>query len=135
MFERFITRPVLATVISVILVILGVVGMTQLPITRFPDIAPPSVTVTASYPGASAETVGRSVAPPLEEAINGVENMIYMTSTSANDGSLSINVFSSRAPMPTRLPSMCRTALHRQPAVFQPRSTKSAYRPSSARTA
>ncbi|MDP8305525.1 MAG: efflux RND transporter permease subunit [Candidatus Chlorobium antarcticum] len=93
MFERFITRPVLATVISVILVILGVVGMTQLPITRFPDIAPPSVTVTASYPGASAETVGRSVAPPLEEAINGVENMIYMTSTSANDGSLSINVF------------------------------------------
>jgi len=93
MFERFITRPVLATVISVIIVILGIVGMTQLPVTRFPDIAPPSVTVTASYPGASAETVGRSVAPPLEEAINGVENMIYMTSTSANDGSLSINVF------------------------------------------
>jgi HAE1 family hydrophobic/amphiphilic exporter-1 len=93
MFERFITRPVLATVISVILVILGLVGMVQLSVTRFPDIAPPSVTVTASYPGASAETVGRSVAPPLEEAINGVENMTYMTSTSANDGSLSINVF------------------------------------------
>ncbi len=93
MFERFISRPVLATVISVILVILGVVGMTQLSITRFPDIAPPSVAVSASYPGASAETVGRSVAPPLEEAINGVENMTYMTSTSANDGSLSITVF------------------------------------------
>ncbi|NTW10332.1 MAG: efflux RND transporter permease subunit [Chlorobiaceae bacterium] len=93
MLERFISRPVLATVISVILVILGLVGMTQLPITRFPDIAPPSVNVTASYPGASAETVGRSVAPPLEEAINGVENMTYMTSTSANDGSLSITVF------------------------------------------
>jgi len=93
MFERFISRPVLSTVISVILVILGLVGMTQLSITRFPDIAPPSVSVTASYPGASAETVGRSVAPPLEEAINGVENMTYMTSTSANDGSLSINVF------------------------------------------
>ncbi|TLU84648.1 MAG: efflux RND transporter permease subunit [Chlorobium sp.] len=93
MLERFISRPVLATVISVILVILGIVGMTQLPITRFPDIAPPSVNVTASYPGASAETVGRSVAPPLEEAINGVENMTYMTSTSANDGSLSITVF------------------------------------------
>ncbi|TCD47122.1 efflux RND transporter permease subunit [Chlorobium sp. N1] len=93
MFERFITRPVLATVISVILVILGLVGMLQLSVTRFPDIAPPSVTVTASYPGASAETIGRSVAPPLEEAINGVENMTYMTSTSANDGSLSINVF------------------------------------------
>ncbi|MEI7706679.1 MAG: efflux RND transporter permease subunit [Chlorobium sp.] len=93
MFERFISRPVLATVISVILVILGAVGIFQLPITRFPDIAPPSVVVSASYPGASAETVGRSVAPPLEEAINGVENMTYMTSTSANDGSLSITVF------------------------------------------
>jgi len=93
MFERFISRPVLATVISVIMVILGVVGIYQLPITRFPDIAPPSVVVSASYPGASAETVGRSVAPPLEEAINGVENMTYMTSTSANDGSLSITVF------------------------------------------
>ncbi|NTU53182.1 MAG: efflux RND transporter permease subunit [Chlorobiaceae bacterium] len=93
MFERFISRPVLATVISIILVILGLVGMTQLSITRFPDIAPPSVSVTASYPGANAETVGRSVAPPLEEAINGVENMTYMTSTSSNDGSLSINVF------------------------------------------
>jgi HAE1 family hydrophobic/amphiphilic exporter-1 len=93
MFERFISRPVLATVISVILVILGLVSMTQLSITRFPDIAPPSVSVTASYPGANAETVGRSVAPPIEEAINGVENMTYMTSTSSNDGSLSINVF------------------------------------------
>ncbi len=93
MFERFISRPVLATVISIILVILGVVGINQLSITRFPDIAPPSVSVSASYPGASAETVGRSVAPPLEEAINGVENMTYMTSTSANDGSLSIAVF------------------------------------------
>ncbi|NTU58349.1 MAG: efflux RND transporter permease subunit [Chlorobiaceae bacterium] len=93
MFERFISRPVLATVISVILVLLGLVSMTQLSITRFPDIAPPSVSVSASYPGASAETVGRTVAPPLEEAINGVENMTYMTSTSSNDGSLSINVF------------------------------------------
>jgi HAE1 family hydrophobic/amphiphilic exporter-1 len=93
MFERFISRPVLATVISVILVILGLVSMTQLSITRFPDIAPPSVSVTASYPGANAETVGRTVAPPIEEAINGVENMTYMTSTSSNDGSLSINVF------------------------------------------
>ncbi|MBN1928785.1 MAG: efflux RND transporter permease subunit [Chlorobiaceae bacterium] len=93
MFERFISRPVLATVISVILVILGLVSMSQLSITRFPDIAPPSVSVTANYPGANAETVGRTVAPPLEEAINGVENMTYMTSTSSNDGSLSINVF------------------------------------------
>jgi HAE1 family hydrophobic/amphiphilic exporter-1 len=93
MFERFIARPVLATVISVILVIIGYVGIKQLPISRFPDIAPPSISVTARYPGASAETVGRSVAPPLEAAINGVENMTYMTSTASNDGSLSINVY------------------------------------------
>uniref|UniRef100_Q3ARB0 Hydrophobe/amphiphile efflux-1 HAE1 n=1 Tax=Chlorobium chlorochromatii (strain CaD3) TaxID=340177 RepID=Q3ARB0_CHLCH len=93
MFERFISRPVLATVISILLVILGVVGLSQLPVTRFPDIAPPSVSVSATYPGASAETVARSVAPPLEEVINGVENMTYMTSTSSNDGSLNISVF------------------------------------------
>ena len=100
MFERFIPRPVLATVISVILVILGILGITKLPITRFPDIAPPSVKVTAVYPGASAETVGRSVAPPLEAAINGVDNMTYMTSTSANDGSLSITVYFKQGTSP-----------------------------------
>ncbi len=93
MFERFISRPVFSTVISIILVLLGLISMYQLSITRFPDIAPPSVSVTASYPGANAETVGRTVAPPLEEAINGVENMTYMTSTAANDGSLNITVF------------------------------------------
>lgn len=92
MFEKFITRPVLSTVVSVVLVILGLVGMFRLPVTQFPDIAPPSVVVTALYPGASSETIARSVAPVLEEAINGVENMTYMTSTSANDGSLSITV-------------------------------------------
>jgi len=93
MFERFINRPVLATVISVFIVLLGLIGITQLPLTQFPDIAPPSVEVSASYPGANAETIARSVAPALEEAINGVDDMTYMTSTSSNDGSLAINVF------------------------------------------
>ncbi|MCF8216254.1 MAG: efflux RND transporter permease subunit [Chlorobium sp.] len=93
MFEKFITRPVLATVISIVLLILGIVGMGRLPVTQFPDIAPPSVVVTAMYPGASAETIARSVAPSLEEAINGVENMTYMTSTSGNDGMLTITVY------------------------------------------
>lgn len=63
MFEKFITRPVLSTVVSVVLVILGLVGMFRLPVTQFPDIAPPSVVVTALYPGASSETIARSVAP------------------------------------------------------------------------
>jgi HAE1 family hydrophobic/amphiphilic exporter-1 len=93
MLKRFIERPVLATVISILLVILGVMGLIRLPLQQFPDIAPPSVLVTTVYPGANAETVLRSVAPSLEESINGVENMSYMSSTASNDGSLAITVF------------------------------------------
>lgn len=93
MFKIFIQRPVLATVISIILVILGVISLIKLPVQQFPDIAPPSVMVTALYPGANAETVLRSVAPSLEESINGVENMTYMSSTASNDGTLSISVY------------------------------------------
>lgn len=93
MFRKFIERPVLATVISVILVILGIIGILKLPLQQFPDIAPPAVQVTALYPGANAETVLRAVAPSLEESINGVENMSYMSSTASNDGSLMITVY------------------------------------------
>ncbi len=93
MFKKFIDRPVLATVISILLVILGVLGLLKLPLQQFPDIAPPSVLVTAVYPGANAETVLRSVAPSIEESINGVENMTYMSSTASNDGSLAITVY------------------------------------------
>ncbi|PWV55654.1 efflux RND transporter permease subunit [Chitinophaga sp. S165] len=93
MLQKFIQRPVLATVISIIMVILGVLGLAKLPLEKFPDIAPPAVQVTALYPGANAETILRSVAPSLEESINGVENMIYMTSTASNDGSLVITVY------------------------------------------
>jgi hydrophobic/amphiphilic exporter-1 (mainly G- bacteria), HAE1 family len=93
MLKRFIERPVLSTVVSIILLILGGLSIFTLPISLFPDIAPPSVLVTATYPGANAEVVARSVATPLEEAINGVENMTYMTSNSSNDGSMSLTVF------------------------------------------
>src|ERR1700712_3151533 len=93
MFKKFIQRPVLATVISILLVILGVLGLTRLPLQQFPDIAPPAVLVAAVYPGANAETVLRSVAPSLEESINGVENMSYMSSTASNDGTLAITVY------------------------------------------
>jgi len=93
MIKRFIERPVLSTVVSIIILLLGLISLFTLPITLFPDIAPPTVQVTASYPGANAEVVARAVATPLEEAINGVENMTYMTSTSSNDGSMTINVF------------------------------------------
>jgi HAE1 family hydrophobic/amphiphilic exporter-1 len=89
----FIERPVLSTVISVILVILGILGLLALPITQYPEIAPPTVQVSASYPGANADVVLNSVIVPLEEQINGVENMTYMTSSAGNDGSGSITIF------------------------------------------
>lgn len=92
MLQKFIDRPVLSTVIAILIVILGVIGLRALPLQQFPDIAPPAVQVVALYPGANAETVLRSVAPSLEEAINGVENMSYMSSTASNDGSLVITV-------------------------------------------
>lgn len=93
MLKTFIERPVLSTVISIIIVILGVLGLSALPITQYPDIAPPTISVSASYPGASAETILESVIIPLEEQINGVEGMTYLTSTATNSGTASINVF------------------------------------------
>ncbi len=91
--KRFIDRPILAGVISVVIVFMGIIGLAMLPIEQFPEIAPPTIGVNASYTGASAETAQRSVAVPLEEAINGVENMLYMTSTTTSVGSVTINVF------------------------------------------
>jgi len=93
MLKRFIERPVLSTVVSIILLLLGILSLFSLPITLFPEIAPPSVQVTAVYPGANAEVVARTVAVPIEEAVNGVENMSYMTSNSSNDGSMNLTVF------------------------------------------
>ncbi len=93
MFKIFIQRPVLATVISVIIVILGVLAYLGLPVTQYPEIAPPTVIVTASYTGAGADVMLRNVVVPLEEQINGVEGMTYMTSTSTNDGVATITVF------------------------------------------
>jgi len=93
MIKTFIQRPVLSTVISVILVILGIIGLIELPITQYPDIAPPTVVVSASYSGANADVVLTSVIVPLEEQINGVEGMTYMTSTAANDGSATITIY------------------------------------------
>lgn len=92
MLKTIIKRPVLATVISIILVMLGILGMLRIPMTQFPEIAPPTVFVSGTYPGANAESVIRSVVTPLEQAINGVENMQYMTSSASNDGSFSINI-------------------------------------------
>ena len=89
----FIDRPILAGVISVVILIIGLIGLSQLPIEQFPEIAPPTVSVSASYTGANAETVQKSVVVPLEEALNGVENMMYMVSSSTNTGSARITIY------------------------------------------
>ena len=91
--DKFIKRPVLSTVISILIVILGLLGLLTLPIEQYPNIAPPTVHVSTTYQGANAQTVLNSVIAPLEEQINGVENMDYMTSTATNTGSASISVY------------------------------------------
>ena len=91
--KHFIDRPVLASVISIVIVLGGIIGLASLPVEQYPDIAPPTVMVRASYPGASAETIQKSVIVPLEEAINGVEDMMYMESSASNAGSASITVY------------------------------------------
>lgn len=93
MVKIFINRPVLSTVISILIVILGILGIIALPISQYPNIAPVTVSVSTNYTGANAETVLRSVVIPLEEQINGVENMDYITSTATNNGQASINVY------------------------------------------
>ena len=91
--DTYINRPVLSTVISILIVILGIIGLTTLPITQYPDIAPPTVSVRASYTGANSTAVLNSVIAPLEDQINGVENMMYITSSASNDGTASIEVY------------------------------------------
>ena len=91
--DKFINRPVLSTVISVLMVILGVIGLVTLPVTQYPDIAPPTVSVDATYTGANAQTVLNSVIAPLEDQINGVENMMYIQSSASNNGSAEISVY------------------------------------------
>ena len=92
-FSKFIKRPVLSTVISIFFVMLGLIGLISLPIEQYPDIAPPTIMVRTSYQGADAKTVLNAVVTPLEESINGVENMTYMTSSATNEGSATITVF------------------------------------------
>ena len=106
--DKFINRPVLSTVISVLMVILGVIGLVTLPVTQYPDIAPPTVSVRATYTGANAQTVLNSVIAPLEDQINGVENMMYIQSSASNNPPKSVYIL---IRVPTRIwqQSTCRT--------------------------
>src|SRR3954451_24951312 len=90
MSRFFIERPIFAAVIAIIITLAGLIASQVLPVAQYPEIAPPTVTITASYPGASAETISKTVAAPIEEQLSGVENLIYFSSTAASNGTLTI---------------------------------------------
>ena len=119
--NTFINRPVLSTVISIIIVILGFIGLSSLPIEQYPDVAPPTISVSANYQGASAETVLNSVVTPLEEQINGVEGMTYMTSTAPTTVAAVSPFISNMASIPTWPPSTCKTVLPKPPTCCRPK--------------
>ncbi len=93
MFSKFfIERPIFATVIAILMVLVGLLTVKSLPVAQFPDITPPTIMVSATYPGADAKTVAETVGVPIEEQVNGVENMMYMSSTSSSDGSYMLTI-------------------------------------------
>ena len=92
MAEFFVRRPIVAMVIAIIIVIVGFVSMGRLPVAQYPEITPPTVEVTATYPGANASVIAETVAAPIEQEVNGVERMLYMSSTSASDGTYTLTV-------------------------------------------
>ena len=106
----FIDRPIVAMVIAIITVISGLVAMRGLPVAQFPEIVPPQIIVNTTYTGADAVTIEQSVATPLEQQMSGVDDMLYMQSTNANDGTMTLTVTSTLIRVPTLIRSTFRTA-------------------------
>jgi multidrug efflux pump subunit AcrB len=106
----FIDRPVFASVLSIVIVLGGLVSMVALPVEQFPEIAPPTVQIQATYPGASAETVAQTLAAPIEQELSGAKGLLYYQSQCSNDGSLTTTVTFETARTRTWPPSRCRTA-------------------------
>ena len=92
MSEFFINRPIFASVISIVIVIAGIVSFSSLPVAKFPEVSPPTIQVSAVYPGANAQVIAETVATTIEQEVNGVENMLYMSSNSADDGSYTLQI-------------------------------------------
>ena len=114
----FISRPIFAIVLSLVLLILGGLAYSTLPVASYPEIAPPTVVVTATYPGADPQTLADTVATPIEEQVNGVENMLYMNSQSAGDGTMTLTITFKLGTNPRpRARSWCRTASTRRHAA------------------
>ena len=119
--DNFINRPVLSTVISIFIVLLGLIGLSSLPVTQYPDIAPPTIRVSTTYTGANAQAVLNSVIAPLEESINGAEGMTYMESTATNTGSADISVYFEQGFDPNMAAVDVQTASPRPRTSFPPR--------------
>src|SRR3974390_768181 len=92
MAKFFVDRPIFATMIGIAIIMIGLIAVTKLPVAQYPEVAPPTISVTASYPGANALDVAENVATPIEQEVNGVENMIYMLSKCTNDGQMTLDV-------------------------------------------
>jgi len=126
-FSRFfIDRPIFAAVLSILIFTTGLIAIPLLPISEYPNVVPPSVQVRAEYPGANPKVIADSVATPLEEAINGVENMMYMKSVAGSDGVLVTTVTFRPGPIPIRRRSRCKTAWRRLKRVCRKRCVSSA---------
>ena len=127
MFARFfVDRPIAATVLSVVIVILGLVALTRLPVAQYPEVTPPTIQVAATYPGANAKTVADTVAMPIEQQVNGVEGMLYMASRSTNDGQMLLDVTFKLGTNLTWPRCWCRTASPSPQAGCPTRSSGSA---------
>ena len=129
----FIDRPVFAGVLSILIVVAGLIGMRALPISEYPEVVPPSIVVRATYPGANPVVISETVATPLEEQINGVEDMLYMNSQATSDGVLTLTVTFKLGTDPDKASSSCRTACRRPNRAFPPKCARSASPRSKAR--